>query len=516
MTGNDLINTATPAPFQLETALAAWQSFDYYHMRPYPIHAFGTSQWPREKGPPPTPLPYVGMMVSELAEFTFRNGVPTFSVPDDPDLDDFLQTIIKRNGLPSQYIPLAEDAGNQGALAAKFMVDPNDKACPVKISFLKIPTECRVWIDPHDRLNLLMARIQYPYRSLADGNWYYYREEWTDEKFVKYVPLPAGASDVTGIGSLPGYRTHLGDTDDPGRWQIESEEENPLGVIPITVIRNKAVAGNPLGEGDCWRVFRLIDRIALTLHGEDRGNQMHSEPNLVVTNADVDNEGPLLPGEPLSIRNDNPDVRADAKLLEPSGAARAYSGAYADRMEDLLYRGVGLSRVDPAAITNKGNMTSLAFAMTFSRTIATADRKRELWGASGLCLFFHQVLTALQNMGGFPQVRTWDPEMEVSCDWPTYFAETPRDLQATTDRTISQVNNHLLPHARGVERVARAEKIPPNEIKTVQVEAETQRQETEAKIIAMQNQGMTPTAADAAGEASSLLVDASQGSNISA
>lgn len=513
---NSLINTHTKAPFQMEMALSSIQSWSYSYLHPYPEFAFGPAQWPREKGPIPTPLPYVNTIVTESAEFVYRNGVPAFSVPDAPDVNDFLQLMITRNNLTAQYIPVAEDNGNQGAIAAKFDIDLNDADKPVRFSFLKIPQECRVWLDPHDKWNILMARIQYPYRDLYTGHWMYFREEWTADLYTKYIPLLAGSSDLSGIGALPGYRTHLGDTDEPDKWQIESQEENPLGVIPVTVLRNKSVGSNPLGEGDCWRVFRLIDRIALTMHGEDRSNQQHSEPNVVAINADLDSTGGLLPGETWSVRNDNPDVEADVKLLEPSGAARAYSVGYIDKMEDLFYNAVGMSRVNPERVTAKGNMTALALNMLYLRTIATSDRKRELLGTGGYCRLFRNVLTALVNLGGVPEVKTFRPDMDISVEWPTYFAETPQDLQATTTRTIDQIQGGILPVARGAERVARAEKVPAHEIDTMIGELPPLPPAVQHKLLTTAKNGGNGTGADMDGGQIAAAADASGSSNFSA
>ncbi len=517
ITGDDLIGTSTKAPFQQEMALLSWQSWDYAFLRPYPQHAFGPAQWPREKGPFPTALPYTSTIISELSAFVFQNGGPQFSVPDDPDSDALLQLLIKRNNLPSQYVPVAEDGGNQGAMAAKFSVDPNDDERPVRFAFLKIPQECRIWLDPHDKHTILMARIQYPYRDLVTGHWMYFREEWTAESWITYEPLLAGSSDLSGIGSLPGYRTHIGDTDEPSKWVIRDNVPNPLGLIPVTVLRNRASVSNPFGEGDCWRVFRLMDRIALTMHGEDKSNQLHSDPIPVATNAELDNEGALLPGEWLSVRNDNPDVKADVKLLEPTGAARAYSVAYIEKMEELLYDAVGVNQIKTKDVSNKGNLTSLALQLMNYRTISTADRKRDLYGAGGYSRLFRDVLLALQNLGGFPQVKKFRPDMEVSCEWPTYFAETPQDMKDTTDRTATQVENNFLPLPRAIERIARVERIPTNEIAIVksEVAAQASARLAAASSTASKN-GAESSAADVTGAQIAAIADASGSSNFSA
>lgn len=459
--GNAYINTQTPAPFQALAARLGWQSQDYYNMRPYPTHAFGPQQWPRDKGPLPTPLPYVETLINEGAEFVFRNGNPTFAVADNPEADELLQEIIAQNALNDQWISLAEQAGNQGTIACKFSVDMENKVCPIRLTFLDVPTQCRVWCDPHDQNRFLMARVQYPYRA-ADGQWYYFREEWTDTLHVTYHPRLAGKADVEGYLQLAGYMETLGDGSD---WEIDQQDENPFGVIPITIIRNRRAKGNPTGVGDCWKLFPLVDRLSLTMHGEDLGNQIHAQPIPVAVNATISNTGPLKPGEPIEVHSDSDESSADFKLVEPTGAAREFSHRSMDRWEDLLYRGAGLSRVDPAAVTNKGNMTEMAFKMTYGRTIATCDQKRKHWGESGMAVLFRNLLLGLQRMGGIKRAAKCDEKTVVGVEWPNYFGRTDDDLQTLTNRTGDQVDKGFLPIEDGAERVLRAEGLPDAKIK---------------------------------------------------
>jgi hypothetical protein len=472
MDANDLINTKTVAPGTFAALQNTWTSFDYYDMRPYPKHAFGSQQWPLDKGPVPTALPYVKVLVDESAEFTFRGGPPSFTVSENDAANDFLAEVIKRNSLNTRWVSLARRAGNLGTIAVKWSYDADDPRCPVRLAFLSVPEECRVWCDPHDLTRILLARVQYPYRDPNDGRWYYYREEWTDALWVTYKPKFAGESSVQTVAELAGYTASLGDGEG---WEIDQQETNAFGVIPVALIKNRAVEGQLLGEGDCWRSFKLIDRIALTMHGEDRSNQMHSEPIPVTTNARLNNDGPLLPGEPISVENQNKEgPPADMKLLEPHGQAREFSHRTMDRWEELLYAQCGMSRIDPATVTNKGNMTRAVFTMLYGRTIATSDHKRTAWGEGGLGPFFSNMLTGLANVGG---VRIGDIALpsvdlpDVTVNWPDYFDATDDDLSALTDRTTKQVSAGLLTKPRGARRVALAEGHPPHEVEEIADEA---------------------------------------------
>lgn len=502
-TGNDFIGTAWAAPGMAYAAEAA-ESWQYYHGAPYPRYAFGPQQWPVDKGPHPTPLPYAKMLVDEGAEFLFRGGPPTFTVGDNPDAEALLALIIRRNKLAARYVPLAVLAGNQGTLAVKFAYLPDAPSGPIRLSFFSVPQECRVWLDPHDQTRTLMARIQYPYRDPATGCWFYFREEWTDTLHVSYAPLLAGDASVASSSSLPSIAAHFGDG--AGEWVQSEVKENPFGLVPVTLIRNKHKEGSPLGTGDCWGEFRLMDRIALTMHGEDRSNQQHSEPREVFLNASLENVAPTLPGEPISINNQNPDAPpADYKLVEPNGAAREYSYRAIDKWEQLLYAAAGLSRVDPATIGNKGNLTRLALMTAYARTVATSDRKRTSWGQDGLACLFTNVLVALSRIGG--EVQGVDDDVQVECQWPDYFEETAQDTQDASTRTIAQVGAGLLPAARGAERLALREGIPPAEVPALLEELAAERADNAAKQAMILQAKKEQAASEAASEAAALSPD---------
>lgn len=468
---NELIGTKMPAHNQAELALAAWVSRDYAHSIPYPQHAFGPQQWATDK-PLPTALPYAQILTCEGAEFLFRGGSPQFSVSDDEAADALLQDVLRRNRLDAQWQSMAESAAHHGSIGIKWSVDYNDPDCPVRLTVLNVPTELRVWADPHDWRRILMARIQYPYRD-TDGRWFYFREEYTSDLYVQYEPRFAGEATVQGVSGLAGYAATLGDGDD---WIERSREANPYGVIPVGVVKNKIMQGSPYGEGDLWRSFRLMDRLAVAMDGEDTANQFHSEPVTAFLNATPKNVGRLAPGEPIVLDNvDKSAPAADIKMIEPSGSARQWTHATIDKWEQLLYKAVGLSRVQPEEVGNKGNLTVQALMMLYQRTIATSDRKRELWGASGMAVFFRDLLIGLRNLGGIKEVSALPDDLVVSCEWPAYFEETGQDVSDTTDRTIAQVDAGLLPPDRAAERLAKAEKIPHNEIPDLLIELKAHR-----------------------------------------
>jgi hypothetical protein len=402
-------------------------------------------------------LPYARILIDEGAEFLFRGGPPRFTAPGSQAAQAIIDQVIRDNSLGARWLSLARSAGNCGTVAAKFGLWRDVHGAErVKVSFLTAPEECRVWTDAHDYTHITMARVQYPFRDRKTNTWSLFREEWTDDEWVEFEPLS-----VSSAGMPLSWREEQDDCD---QWRIAKIRENPFGVIPITLIRNRQVEGSPLGVGDCWGVFRIMDRVALTMHGQDRSNQLHSDPIRVVKNADLENQGPLLPGEAISVRNsDGSGVAADFELVEPSGAARQYVQAYVEKMEDLLYRAVGISKVDTASIANRGNLTRLAFLMTYARTISTTDRKRQAWGPDGLGMFFGTMLCGL-NRAGYADARGDVGDAEVIVQWPDYFAPTDADRKSVTDRTLSQLQAGMIaPHAAAL-RLAAAEGVPAADI----------------------------------------------------
>ncbi len=512
--GENLIGTTAPPTGGYLHCLEAWKSFDYANGVPYPAHAFGPMQWPVDKGPRPTPLSYAKFLVEEGADFVFQGGPPHFAVPDDADADGFLQDVIRWNRLTSRYNDAARQNGHVGTMAAKFSYDAASKK-PVHITFLSVPEECRCWFDPHDSQRILMCRIQYPYRA-ADGHWWYHREEWTEASWITYQPRHAGDASISGATYLPGYSQSLGDGDG---WEIDEVLENPFQVIPITLIKNRAVQGSPLGVGDCWGAFNLMDRIALSLHGEDRSNQKHTDPIQVVKNGLIVNDGPFLPDEPIALNNNRPDgPQAEFELVEPTGVARQWVYKSIDKWEELLYKAVGLSLVDPATLGSKGNITRLALMISYARTVATSDLKRTSYGEAGFCVFFQLMLTGLRNCGAFSQLHGYDDDSDVTCAWPDYFSETDQDLTDITNRTVTQVKNGLLPKARAATRLATVEDIPDSEHEDLLAELDAEDKAKQKRADAAQKalQATQPDApAAGAGSGSEALGELNDAGNAS-
>jgi hypothetical protein len=458
---NSMINTKHPAPGQMAMLLAGLASTAYYYNRPYPQYAFGPTQWPVERGPVPTALPLVSALLDEGSAFTFRNGSPTFTVIDDPAATDLLREIIVANSLDAQWISMATQAQIHGAIACKWSIDM-EADCPIRLTFLSVPQECRVWCDPHDMTKILLCRIAYPFRSLETGEWHYFREEWTSEEYVTYKPLYAGDASIADPLNLPGYMDSLGDA---GNWEIDQQEPNPFGVIPITIIRNSVVKGMPLGAGTANNILRIVDRICLTLHLEDFANQSATLPTLAFINAESQNMGALSPGEPISVLTSEGSAgSADVKLLQPDGAARAFTHLDLDRWTAMLYKAVGLSLVDPQAVSSKGSLSEQVLRLLYQTTISTSDMRRELWGNSGMAVLFRNLLIGLSRVVADRRLTNLASKPVISVVWPDYFTPTDSDLADVTSRTVTQMDADLLSHEAGIERVGQAENLDADQI----------------------------------------------------
>src|SRR5579871_4452483 len=302
------INTNVPSFEQSLVYLQARESWDYYYSRPYPGWAFSALQWSLNRGPVPTALPLTQILIDEGAHFLWRNGTPTFSVAGDDTATEFLNSILQANQLSEHLFDWSVTAAHHGSIGLRFSVDLDDSRCPIRITRLSVPDQLRLWFDPHRQDKVELARIQYPYRDPQSGNWYYFREEWSDSEMVTYEPRFAGDAMISDVTQLLDYESSFGDSDD---WVIDEVQPNPYGAIPIVLIKNRVINGSPLGVGDLWHLFRLQDRLAITMHGEDLYNQRLAIPTVAVLNGEIANDRPLLAGEVLTISSNNAGGEGD-------------------------------------------------------------------------------------------------------------------------------------------------------------------------------------------------------------
>ena len=95
----------------------------------------------------------------------------------------------------------------------------------------------------------------------------------------------------------------------------------------------------------------------------------------------------------------------------PSGG-NALRGAMMEYGKDLrkqLLSGAGSVEVDPADVTNKGNLTQAVLQQLYAPQIESTSDKRRSWGDDGLCRFLGNVRT--DGAG-----EDWQPGAELQLD----------------------------------------------------------------------------------------------------
>jgi hypothetical protein len=396
-------------------------------------------------------------------------------VPRDNPLEDYLRAAWQANRMPTRMVAAAARAAQQGGMALKFAYD---KAAPVPLSFQTLAADTvRCYYHPHNRNQLLMVRVQYPYQDPVTGNWMLYREEWTAEEEVHYQPIaaqivPTWISTPQGnVAGLP-YFTALGDNalpDNSGAWGEPQRKPNPFGIIPITPIKNLD-ADDCDGIGDLWGLFRAVDRVNLIYALMDRSNQFDSQPNLIFLDVDVDQQEadkPLAAGQPASFKSDG-DAQGERKgqiiMAEASGKLRSAMMEHAKDLRSQILAACSSVEVDQAEFTNKGNLTQAVLAQLYGPLIEITDEKRKTYGEDGICKFLESVCVGLTNAGlrlpEFKGVKVDDHDTyDVTLKWAPYFALTEEEKQTVVKRLTDEVDAGVMTTERVAEHVAQLEGI---------------------------------------------------------
>lgn len=423
----------------------------YHVLSPYPIYHF--QDWKTEnRGTLPRCLPIARSIVRRQARWLFGKPLQ-INLPGNPTLEKELRDAWTQNRMPSRMVAAAEHAGCDGGLVLKFAFDES-KTPALTFQTLNVVEEVRLFYHPLDRETLLMARIQFKYFDAAQGKTFWYREEWTDADEVHYHPV----ADET-------IRSLRQDPDTFEGWVIDSAatKPNPFGVIPLVHIKN-IETDDVWGAGDCWDLFRILDRIHLTFHLMDRSNQFDSEINPIYIDGDIeeaDIDQPQQPGEPIAIESkEGQQHQAKVVLPEARGALRPAMMEYAKELKKQVYDATGSVFVDQAEFSNKGNLTTAVLEQLFQPLLEVLDEKKKTYGADGLVRFFATVAKGLAYMGVTDGVsETDEATYTVELGWPAVFKPSEDEKAATTVRTIKQEGQGYLTHQRAIRRIANLEEI---------------------------------------------------------
>lgn len=489
--------TREPAGFAA-LDLCAREAHSYHQLNPYPWWHF--RDWkPEERGPYPRCMPFGRTAVLRSARWLFGKPLQIQVGGGDTDspLEEFLRDAWTRNSMRSRMRAAAEMAGQQGGVALKYSYDATRSQCPLRFQVLSTVDHCRLFYDPMDRDTLLMARVQFPYFDAVVGKWFFYREEWTAQTEVHYLPVEAQFVErvIQGI-KWPPIAVVAATNEKPDvskEWREDYRQPNPFGVIPLQAIHNLD-AGGEYGIGDLWDLYRTWDRANLTYHLLDKGNQFDTEPNLVFVDLAAEQQDldrPLAPGQPISLKSDDGYTgekrQGQVVMLEPRRAGAAVQMDYIKDVRRQMLLAAGNIEITPEDVTNKGNLTTAVLTQLYQPLIELTDEKRVTYGENGVQIFLELCAVGLKNLsdgagsGRIKEVAGVDamrPETyDVQLQWPPYFQLQQDELAALVARQAQEVAEAFTTRDRATRAVAVAEGVDDIDALLTEVAVEQERLE---------------------------------------
>lgn len=446
----------SPSPRQRQM-IRAWRYYDgtaydpsYARQFPHPFQEWDEVQ----NGPRPTVQKLPKRLIEIGAQFLFSEP-PRFSAVDSDEeekentLQDFIDDVLTMNVMAGKWLTEARACAVEGGTVFKFAWTPDNLRRPVSVQTLS-PADVTFLRDDLDADRILSARVQFKFFSVADDKWYLFREDWTPDIWIQYELLETNSNDDA-AALRAGLRQ--------GEWPIKKRQANPFGVIPLTPIHNRIVKGDTEGVGDFWDVFPELDAYNYKMWLEHRSDQLDADRILVILNDDTF-DGAIKPGMGLKIRGQD----ADAKWLESGNNIRPDLKISKDDLRKMIFDSVGVDDVDPATITNKGNLTRAVWEMVYGKTIKSTLEKRAYWGQAGLEIFWENLLVGLARLpdakSQFPALKKVKPDdfetYDVQLQWPDLFRSPPDEVGLILNNLNLSVTSGYLTPDRAVEISARA------------------------------------------------------------
>lgn len=443
-------------------------SQSYFDMSPYPY--FSLMDWKSEAdGPLPHCLPLVRKCVRRGALWLFGKPI-TFNITENPEVCKKVEQIWAANHMEAKLTQLGIRGGLDGTTALKFSVEnigsPDARA---RINILSCVNQVKFFMDPMDGERVLMAREQYPFFDYIKKEWFWFREEWTENDWVQYEPIKMGKFGT--YDKNPYY--WIGNPSDPDslvEWKA-TRKDNPFGVIPIIRIRNSNTNSSEYSSGDFWQLFHLVDRVNLTYSNMDTSNQLDSEPALLVTDGEAENDiidRPVRPRSSIVLNTrtresegENP-IPVKVQLLEPSGKLRGPMREYAKDIIHEIYDTVGSAFPTQEEVTNKGMLTKSVLSEIYKPLVETTLEKRKCYGQEGICKFIQTMVYGLGNINflGFSKEKDLnDPKNLVTIDWFELFDMTAEEKFSEVDRIDQEELSGLITRETAIRKVCRLEEI---------------------------------------------------------
>lgn len=445
-----LVNTsALPCGLAQLKALAS-EARAYDALIPYPLYWF--RDWKTEdRGPLPRCMPIAKSIVDRGARWLFGKPIEIYA-HCNPQLEQFLRAAWQKNRMGSRLPAIARTGALDGGVVLKFSCDTETDEM-LQIQSLSIVDQVRLYYHPHNRDQLLMARVQYPYFDPVLGKTFWFREEWTDDEHIEYVPIADEAQQKP---------TSFISADINHGWQISRRTPNVFQTIPLVHIKN-IETDDLWGRGDLWDLYRVFDRVNLTYHLMDRSNQFDSDHNPIFIDAEIDEQDvdrPLQPGQPIALDSKEGGHQATVHFPEARGSLRPAMMDYAQDLRKQILSAASSSEVDTAEITNKGNLTTAVLQQLYQPQIEITQEKRKSYGDDGIVLFLTKAAKALQAVGVDLGITDDPATYELQIGWAPFFELTQDERTSVTSRSLEQMRAGLLTHHRTVTRVALAEGIP--------------------------------------------------------
>jgi hypothetical protein len=437
----------------------AYEARAYDALDPYPLFHF--KDWMTEdRGPLPRCMPIAKSIVNRGAKWLFGKPLQ-LHVAENPELELFLRKMWRKNKMGARLVAMAREAALDGGIVLKFSYDETARI-PLSIQSLSLVDEVRLYYDPHNCDELLMARIQYSYFDAVVGKTMWYREEWTAEEEIHYFLVPQENLNISRGAARVYMSFNRTDPDLYEGWEISSRTANPFGLIPLIHIKN-IETDDLYGGGDLWDLYRVLDRVHLTYHLMDKSNQFDADTNPIFIDLDVDEDDidkPVAPGQPLDLHSSEDGKQGKVEFAPTGNGLRPAMMEYAKDLKKQVLAAASSVEVDQAEFSNKGNLTNAVLAQLYLPQIEITNEKRKTWGDDGLCEFLALVARGLQTAGVDLGVDEDDEDTyEVRIQWPSFFELSQDELTALTGRTQEQEIAGYVTHERAIERIAQAEGI---------------------------------------------------------
>lgn len=491
---NDLLNTPYLPPFHKGMRALARTAKAYYNLNPYPSHSTMTSdKWKVEdRGPYPRCRPLPQIIVNKSATWLFGKPV-TYTVPDEEgknndDQSKLINDTMTSNDMTRRLRVAAVCASNAGGFFLKWSYDEANEKRPVQIDLLDPSEQIYLYWSDEDLSKLLMCRIQFPFLDKKTGTWMWHREEYTDDWHWIYDDQPM--ANFTQDTDFKNPYVYIEKAEEYQQWTIQeaNKKRNEFMIIPGWYVKNRDVGGT-FGEGELWTMFEIIDQINFTHDLAHKDNQKSIDPDktyIDLTTASGDQ--PMADNSKVeSLESKSDKTQGKVEVYQSNAAMREPINVFAKDLEHELLTAVGSVNLDPADITNKGNLTSTVMTLMYAPLIERTDEKHQVIGEDGVCVFLERMSIGLSNIGA----KGWEPMDDIQMVWPPYFRETEEEKATRVTRLVMEVDNALTTHERAVKEIASADNIVDvdafiNEVSKEKVKADAKE---DAMDSAMMRQG---------------------------